>query len=168
MPQLTDRAKIRAILERDRLWAAYALADLEPGFFERTSWFSSVDEASALALVYSAVDSAFPTPVLMTFGNVQALGGILHEKEGRLVVRAKILQVDAFTQVAFRGNPAAACLLPDDVSDVWRQAVGAEMNLSETAFVRQQLSRVSKGVRWLIWARRVAKAGAVPTRRSVG
>jgi ribosomal protein S18 acetylase RimI-like enzyme len=87
MPQLTNRTKIRTILEADRLWAAYAIADLEPGFFERTSWFRSVNEASALALVYSTADSAFPVPVLMTFGNVQALRWILHEIDTTLHLR---------------------------------------------------------------------------------
>jgi PhzF family phenazine biosynthesis protein len=44
-------------------------------------------------------------------------------------------QVDAFTDVPFRGNPAAVCLLdaPRDVA--WMQAVAAEMNLAETAFL---------------------------------
>ncbi len=79
MPRLTDRAMIRTILEADRLWAAYALADLEPGFFEHTSWFRAADEASTLALIYAAVHSAFATPVLMTFGNAQVLRWILHE-----------------------------------------------------------------------------------------
>jgi hypothetical protein len=36
MPQLTDRARIRMILEADRPWAAYALADLDPGLFEHS------------------------------------------------------------------------------------------------------------------------------------
>jgi PhzF family phenazine biosynthesis protein len=45
--------------------------------------------------------------------------------------------VDAFTAEAFRGNPAAVCLLdarpwPDDR---WCGALAAELNLSETAFV---------------------------------
>jgi predicted PhzF superfamily epimerase YddE/YHI9 len=53
------------------------------------------------------------------------------------MVKARIVQVDAFTQVPFRGNPAAVCLLPADVPDAWMQAVAAEMNLSETAFLRQ-------------------------------
>ena len=52
-------------------------------------------------------------------------------------MQARIIQVDAFTQVPFRGNPAAVCLLHDDMPDSWMQAVAAEMNLSETAFVRQ-------------------------------
>jgi len=46
-----------------------------------------------------------------------------------------ILQVDAFTDRPFSGNPAAVCLLPEPQSDTWMQAVAAEMNLSETAFL---------------------------------
>jgi RimJ/RimL family protein N-acetyltransferase len=75
MPQVTDRTMIRAMLETDRSWAAYALADLEPGFFEHATWFTAVREAPALALVYSA----FATPVLITLGNVPALQTILYE-----------------------------------------------------------------------------------------
>ncbi len=46
-----------------------------------------------------------------------------------------IHQVDAFTDVPFRGNPAAVCVLdaPRDAS--WMQDVSAEMNLAETAFL---------------------------------
>jgi PhzF family phenazine biosynthesis protein len=47
----------------------------------------------------------------------------------------KLLQVDAFTAVPFRGNPAAVCLLDAPRDDAWLAAVAAEMNLSETAFV---------------------------------
>lgn len=46
------------------------------------------------------------------------------------------LQVDAFTDKPFAGNPAAVCLLEDERDAEWMQAVAAEMNLSETAFVR--------------------------------
>jgi len=44
-------------------------------------------------------------------------------------------QVDAFTSRAFRGNPAAVCLLDKGRTAKWMQDVAAEMNLSETAFV---------------------------------
>ncbi len=47
-----------------------------------------------------------------------------------------IYQVDAFTDTPFSGNPAAVCLLDEERDDRWMQAVAAEMNLSETAFVR--------------------------------
>eukprot|EP00884_Botryococcus_braunii_P018891 jgi/Botrbrau1/5686/Bobra.0071s0022.2 len=46
-----------------------------------------------------------------------------------------LYQVDAFTTTAFSGNPAAVCLLQDDLDDAVRQKIAAEMNLSETAFV---------------------------------
>jgi PhzF family phenazine biosynthesis protein len=46
-----------------------------------------------------------------------------------------LFQVDAFTDRPFSGNPAAVCLLPDPQADDWMQAVAAEMNLSETAFL---------------------------------
>jgi PhzF family phenazine biosynthesis protein len=45
-------------------------------------------------------------------------------------------QVDAFTDRPFSGNPAAVCLLDEEKDADWIQAVAAEMNLSETAFVR--------------------------------
>lgn len=46
-----------------------------------------------------------------------------------------MIQVDAFADRPFAGNPAAVCLLPGPRPDDWMQAVAAEMNLSETAFV---------------------------------
>lgn len=46
------------------------------------------------------------------------------------------LQIDAFADRPFAGNPAAVCLLDDARDAGWMQAVAAEMNLSETAFVR--------------------------------
>jgi PhzF family phenazine biosynthesis protein len=46
-----------------------------------------------------------------------------------------IYQVDSFTERPFRGNPAGVCLLPEYRDEVWMQAVAAEMNLSETAFL---------------------------------
>lgn len=47
-----------------------------------------------------------------------------------------IYQIDAFTNVPFSGNPAAVCLLKEQRDSDWMQSVAAEMNLSETAFVR--------------------------------
>jgi predicted PhzF superfamily epimerase YddE/YHI9 len=50
----------------------------------------------------------------------------------------EIFCVDAFTAVPFAGNPAAVCLLDREVDERWMQSVAAEMNLSETAFVRRR------------------------------
>lgn len=44
-------------------------------------------------------------------------------------------QVDAFAARAFEGNPAAVCLLEAWPDDAWLQAVAAENNLSETAYL---------------------------------
>ena len=47
----------------------------------------------------------------------------------------KLYQVDAFTNRAYAGNPAAVVILTKAQPDDWMQQVAAEMNLSETAFV---------------------------------
>jgi PhzF family phenazine biosynthesis protein len=46
-----------------------------------------------------------------------------------------IIQVDAFTDRPFSGNPAAVCLMNAPADETWMQQVAAEMNLSETAFL---------------------------------
>lgn len=58
-----------------------------------------------------------------------------------------LFHVDAFTAVAYGGNPAAVCLLDRARNDDWMQRVANEMNLSETAFV---LARGDEfDLRWL-------------------
>jgi PhzF family phenazine biosynthesis protein len=47
----------------------------------------------------------------------------------------RIVQVDAFTDRPFAGNPAAVCVLPEPRDAAWMQSVAREMNLSETAFL---------------------------------
>jgi PhzF family phenazine biosynthesis protein len=50
-----------------------------------------------------------------------------------------LFHIDAFADAAFSGNPAAVCLLDGREPDAqWMQALAAEMNLSETAFVRRE------------------------------
>jgi PhzF family phenazine biosynthesis protein len=50
----------------------------------------------------------------------------------------RLFQVDAFTDRPFTGNPAGVCLLDGPKDDAWLQAVAAEMNLSETAFLLRE------------------------------
>lgn len=57
-----------------------------------------------------------------------------------------LFHVDAFTDKPFSGNPAAVCILKTWKEDRWLQAVAAEMNLSETAFLVQQPDRIH--LRW--------------------
>jgi PhzF family phenazine biosynthesis protein len=47
----------------------------------------------------------------------------------------RIVQVDAFTDRPFAGNPAAVCVLPGPADPAWMQAVAGEMNLADTAFL---------------------------------
>ena len=48
-----------------------------------------------------------------------------------------IIQVDAFTDTPFTGNPAAVCVLSGPADERWMQALAREMNLSETAFLHR-------------------------------
>ncbi len=50
-------------------------------------------------------------------------------------MKIKRYQVDAFTNKLFAGNPAAVCVIEQPISDGLMQAIAAENNLSETAFV---------------------------------
>ncbi|XP_066303568.1 phenazine biosynthesis-like domain-containing protein isoform X2 [Branchiostoma lanceolatum] len=82
------------------------------------------------------------------------------------VKRLPIFQVDAFTDKPFAGNPAAVCLLEDvDLTDEHQQKIAAEMNLSETAYLRKlnsddDFSSSSKfGLRWFTPTNEVALCG---------
>ena len=50
----------------------------------------------------------------------------------------RIVQVDAFTNRPFAGNPAAVCVLRAMPPEQWMRDVAREMNLSETAFLVPQ------------------------------
>lgn len=49
----------------------------------------------------------------------------------------KTFIVDAFTEVAFRGNPAGVCMLEHELEASLMQSIANELNLSETAFLKQ-------------------------------
>ncbi|MCA9648591.1 MAG: PhzF family phenazine biosynthesis protein [Myxococcales bacterium] len=53
-------------------------------------------------------------------------------------MKLPLYQVDAFTERPFAGNPAAVCPLPRWLDDALLQAIAAENNLSETAFLVPQ------------------------------
>ena len=61
-------------------------------------------------------------------------------------MKQQVIQVDAFTNRAFQGNPAAVCVLPSPQDERWMQSVAREMNLSETAFLLKQDRHYS--LRW--------------------
>jgi PhzF family phenazine biosynthesis protein len=68
-----------------------------------------------------------------------------------------ITTVDAFTDRAFAGNPAAVCVLREPRSDDWMQSVAREMNLAETAFLVRYGEEF--GLRWFTPALEVDLCG---------
>ncbi|MGE5654580.1 MAG: PhzF family phenazine biosynthesis protein [Bacillota bacterium] len=57
--------------------------------------------------------------------------------------------IDAFTATRFRGNPAAVCLMDSPIEDSVMQAIAAELNLSETAFLyRSDSGSPGYQIRW--------------------
>ena len=69
----------------------------------------------------------------------------------------RIIQVDAFTDKAFAGNPAAVCVLSEPGEAGWMQNVATEMNLSETAFLVPQEDGFD--LRWFTPTREVDLCG---------
>src|SRR5207302_2142819 len=69
----------------------------------------------------------------------------------------RIVQVDAFTDRPFAGNPAAVCFLPGPADPAWMQHVAREMNLSETAFLHPDGDGYA--LRWFTPAVEVALCG---------
>lgn len=72
-----DKGRIRAFLERDRLWGAYALGDLEPALFPHCVWGLASDARGDVALVL--LFEALTPPGLLTFGDPHAVVAILSE-----------------------------------------------------------------------------------------
>jgi PhzF family phenazine biosynthesis protein len=58
----------------------------------------------------------------------------------------RLLQIDAFTSDAFKGNPAAVCFMDGARDDQWMANVAMEMNLAETAYLSKQDD--GWGLRW--------------------
>jgi PhzF family phenazine biosynthesis protein len=53
-------------------------------------------------------------------------------------MKIPLFQIDAFTSEPFKGNPAAVCLLNEEIPDSQMQKIALEMNLSETAFLLEE------------------------------
>ena len=68
-----------------------------------------------------------------------------------------LIQVDAFADRPFAGNPAAVCLLDGPADAGWMQSVAGEMNLSETAFLHPDGDAYA--LRWFTPVAEVALCG---------
>jgi ribosomal protein S18 acetylase RimI-like enzyme len=74
---LTDRAVLRGFLERDRLYAAYAICDLEEGEFARTRWGAAWADGEIIALVLEYAGLS-PQPVFV-MGRPDGIEAILRD-----------------------------------------------------------------------------------------
>jgi len=72
---LTSKEQILAFLQRDRLYAAYAIGDLEAELFAKSQWFGAEDDGKiqTLALFFTGLNP----PALFTMGNTEGLAAIL-------------------------------------------------------------------------------------------
>lgn len=91
--QIDERAPVadmRAFLERDRLMAAYALADLDPQSGDRARWWLARREGEPVACVL--VVEMLPFRPCFATGDSEALAEIFREaiKEPRIIVAAPI------------------------------------------------------------------------------
>lgn len=59
-----------------------------------------------------------------------------------------ITWVDAFSDAAFGGNPAAVCLLREPIDDDRMQSIAFELGISETAYVTPSDDPTVFGLRW--------------------
>ena len=75
MPLSADPAAIRKILETDRRWSVYALADLAPEYSAAARWHVAADGGTAVLLVYGG----FQPPVLFAHGAAVDLAPLLPE-----------------------------------------------------------------------------------------
>src|SRR5438067_3045456 len=63
-------------------------------------------------------------------------------------MRQPITIVDAFTDIAFKGNPAGVCVLAEARDEQWMRNVAMEMNQAETAFVHRRDDDDDWNLRW--------------------
>jgi ribosomal protein S18 acetylase RimI-like enzyme len=80
--RLTDKSEILGFLETDRLYAAYAIGDLEPEFFEQCQWFGAAQVAGNAPGRIETVGLCFAglkPPALFLMGEPAGLGALLAE-----------------------------------------------------------------------------------------
>ena len=134
----TDRRLLRDFLERDRLYAAYAICDLEEREFSRTRWGVAADGDQVVSLV---LEYNGPTPQpLFVMGRPDGIGTILRDvirpRAAYVATRPETVaaieshyRVDAgppmvrmwVDRTQFRPYPATvARILPVEISDLNR------------------------------------------------
>jgi ribosomal protein S18 acetylase RimI-like enzyme len=77
--RISRKEWIQSRLEQNRPWTAYALADLEPGYYENAEWFCDPDGVG-LTLLYHG----FHRPLIFCIEHSSHLESVLDEIEGIL------------------------------------------------------------------------------------
>jgi ribosomal protein S18 acetylase RimI-like enzyme len=89
---ITDRALLRAFLEQDRLYAAYAICDLEEREFGRTRWGAAYEDGELIAL---GLEYTGPTPQpLFVMGRPDGVSAVLRD-----VIRPRAAYIAAQTSM---------------------------------------------------------------------
>jgi RimJ/RimL family protein N-acetyltransferase len=110
MPRITNLYRVRALLDRDRAWAAYAIGDLNPEFSPNCEWYASAGASPALVLLYRGFDP----PIVFAMGTTADLAPIFRELDAPTL--SMHLRSDALAAL----SPAYD---PMHVSAMWRMVV---------------------------------------------
>jgi ribosomal protein S18 acetylase RimI-like enzyme len=102
--QTTDRAMLRTFLERDRLFAAYAICDLEEREFGRTRWGAAFDDDELVAI---GLEYTGPTPQpLFLLGRDDGVEAVLRDvirpRAAYVAVRTSMLPA---VEASYRVDP---------------------------------------------------------------
>ncbi len=133
--KLTEPSEILAFLERDRLYAAYAIGDLEPDMFQHTQWaVAEADgEPRSLALLFTAMD----LDILFLMGDAPGLAVVLGSalRPRRVYVNAMPHHLPVLRAYYLLGEPIRTVRMVLDVG-AFRPASGQAVRLSP-AYARQ-------------------------------
>lgn len=110
MPRTTDLARVKAALDRDRAWAAYAIGDLSPTLAGQCAWHLPTAGTDALVLIYRG----FRPSIAFAIGGQADLAPLFAEID-EPVISLHVQQpgLDALTP-SYR---------PTDVQPLWRMAL---------------------------------------------
>ena len=115
MPQIIDPQLIRARLETDRAWTAFALADLDPHYAPFATWFGPTDSRQTLGLVYSA----FARPLVVYSGPVADGAAVFEEMDmamglsadAHIVVKPELLPTVVVRYHSYEARPMLRMVL---------------------------------------------------------
>jgi ribosomal protein S18 acetylase RimI-like enzyme len=113
MPAITDPDRIRAALDRDRTWSAYAIGDLDPARLPDCSWYAPDDDADTLVLLYRG----FTPPILFAIGDPALLSRVF------AMLDAPMVSLHLLPEAVDALPPA---YIATDTHPMWRMTVSAE------------------------------------------